>query len=38
MYHDKKYLLGQIKNLAIVGVSDWITEEAKQSFLKMPKL
>ncbi|CUH92839.1 glycosyltransferase [Herbinix luporum] len=38
MYHDKKYLLGQIKNLAIVGVSDWITEEAKQSFLKNAKI
>lgn len=34
MYQKKKYLLGQIKNLAVVGVSDWITGEAKQSFLK----
>lgn len=34
MYHDKKSLFGQIKQLAVVGVSDWITEEAKQSLLK----
>ena len=38
MYHDKKKLLGGIKNLAVVGVSDWITGEAKLSFLKDAKI
>jgi glycosyltransferase involved in cell wall biosynthesis len=38
MYHDKKQMLGQIKNLAIVGVSDWITGEARKSFLKNAKI
>ncbi|NLK27113.1 MAG: glycosyltransferase [Clostridiales bacterium] len=34
MYQDKKNLFGQIKDLAVVGVSDWITGEARQSLLK----
>lgn len=38
MYHDKKNLLGRIKHLAVVGVSDWITEEAKLSFLNNSKI
>lgn len=38
MYRDKKYWLGRINNLAVVGVSDWITNEAKQSFLKNAKI
>lgn len=38
MYYDKKNLLGQIKNLAVLGASDWITGEAKQSFLKNAKI
>ena len=31
MFDDKKRLFSGIKNLAVVGVSDWITKEAKQS-------
>lgn len=31
MFDDKRELFGNIKNLAVVGVSDWITNEAKQS-------
>ena len=31
MFLDKKRLLGQIKRLAVVGVSKWIAEEAKRS-------
>lgn len=38
MYRDKRELLGKIKNLAIVGVSDWITAEARQSFLRDAKI
>lgn len=34
MYGDKKKLLGQIRKLAVVGVSDWITKEARQSLLR----
>jgi len=33
MYRDKKMLFGKIPRLAVVGVSDWITNEAKKSFL-----
>lgn len=38
MYHDKKLLFGNIKNLAVVGVSGWITGEARQSLLKNSKI
>ncbi|MBB2183431.1 glycosyltransferase [Lachnospiraceae bacterium MD1] len=38
MYHDKRDLLGRINHLAVVGVSDWITEEAKQSLLGKAKI
>ena len=31
MFGDKRRLFNDIKNLAVVGVSDWITKEAKQS-------
>ncbi len=31
---DRKKYLGAIKNLTCVGVSNWVTEEAKKSFLK----
>ena len=31
MFRDKKRLLGQIPRLAVVGVSDWILNEAKKS-------
>ncbi|WP_455436892.1 glycosyltransferase [Hungatella hathewayi] len=34
MLKDKEKLFKNIKYLAIVGVSDWITEEAKQSILQ----
>lgn len=34
MYKDKKKYLLKIKRLAVIGVSDWITREAKESFLK----
>jgi glycosyltransferase involved in cell wall biosynthesis len=33
MYRDKKEWFGRIPRLAVVGVSDWITNEAKKSFL-----
>jgi len=33
MYHDKKRLLENIPRLAIVGISDWLTNEAMKSFL-----
>jgi len=33
MHHDKKNWLTAIPRLAVVGVSDWITNEAKISFL-----
>lgn len=31
MFNDKKKLFNDINNLAVIGVSDWITEEAKLS-------
>ncbi|MBO1926321.1 glycosyltransferase [Thiomicrorhabdus sp. 6S2-11] len=31
MLYDKKHWLHDIKNLTVIGVSDWITNEAKQS-------
>ena len=34
MWKDKNKLFNSISNLAVVGVSDWITNEAKRSFLK----
>ena len=33
MYSDKKHLYENIPRLAVVGVSNWITEEAKKSIL-----
>lgn len=33
MYRDKRRWLGNIPVLAVVGVSDWITNEARRSFL-----
>jgi len=33
MHRDKKLWLGEIPRLAVVGVSDWLTNEAKKSFL-----
>lgn len=33
MYQDKKKYFSGIKYLSVVGVSDWITKEAKRSFL-----
>ena len=38
MYEDKKKAFGKIDNLAVIGVSDWITNEAKRSFLKDAKI
>jgi glycosyltransferase involved in cell wall biosynthesis len=38
MYKDKKYAFSKIKNLAVIGVSDWVTNEAKKSFLKDAKI
>ncbi|WP_288222085.1 glycosyltransferase [uncultured Clostridium sp.] len=37
IYNDKKELFEKIPRLAIVGVSDWITNEAKKSFLSSAK-
>lgn len=34
MWKDKKELLNAIPRLAVVGVSDWITDQTRQSFLK----
>ena len=34
MLSDKRKRFAAIKNLAIIGVSDWITEDAKKSILK----
>lgn len=34
MLNDKKELFSQIPKLAVVGVSDWITNEARKSILK----
>lgn len=38
LWKDKKQLFSQIQNLAVIGVSDWITNEAKQSFLSTAKI
>jgi glycosyltransferase involved in cell wall biosynthesis len=38
MYHDKKRLFSNIPRLAVVGVSDWLTNEARKSFLKKAKI
>jgi glycosyltransferase involved in cell wall biosynthesis len=38
MHRDKKRLIGGIRELAVVGVSDWIANEAKQSFLSSAKI
>lgn len=37
-YKKKKALFSAIPRLAVIGVSDWITNEAKQSFLKDAKI
>ena len=34
MYRDKQNWFGSIPRLAVVGVSDWITSEARKSFFK----
>lgn len=34
VFADRKMYFGAIKDLTIVGVSDWVTNEAKKSFLK----
>ncbi len=31
MFDDKRELLGNIKNLAVIGVSDWLTNDAKKA-------
>ncbi len=38
MWNDKKNLFSAIPRLAVVGVSDWVTNEAKKSFLKDAKI
>jgi glycosyltransferase involved in cell wall biosynthesis len=38
MYKDKKEWFGRIPRLAVVGVSEWITNEAKKSFLSSAKV
>jgi glycosyltransferase involved in cell wall biosynthesis len=38
MWKDKKRLLTNIPKLAVIGVSDWVVAEAKQSFLKDAKI
>ena len=38
MWQDKKALFESIPRLAVVGVSDWITNEAKHSFLSSAKI
>lgn len=38
MYQKKKRILGSIPRLAVVGVSDWITGEAKKSYLSSAKI
>ena len=35
---DKRYLFGRIKNLAVVGVSDWMTNEARKSILQTARI
>ena len=34
MLREKKQLFGSLEKLAVIGVSDWITEEAKKSILQ----
>jgi glycosyltransferase involved in cell wall biosynthesis len=34
MFNDKKKGFSSIKNLTVIGVSDWIANQAKESFLK----
>lgn len=38
MYNDKKYLFERIPRLGVVGVSDWITNEARKSLLSSAKI
>ncbi len=38
IFLDKKKLFSNINKLAVIGVSDWVTNEAKQSFLKNAKI
>lgn len=38
MYNDKKRWIQNIPRLAVIGVSDWITEEAQKSFLSSSKI
>lgn len=38
MFEDKKRAFGKLDNVAVIGVSDWITNEAKKSFLKEAKI
>lgn len=38
MLQDKKQHLSKISNLAVVGVSDWTTSEARKSILKSAKI
>ncbi len=38
LWHEKKKLLSSIPRLGVIGVSDWITNEARQSLLKGAKL
>jgi glycosyltransferase involved in cell wall biosynthesis len=38
MWQDKKHLFSNIQRLAVVGVSDWITNEARESFLAYPAI
>lgn len=38
MYRNKKEWFGKIPRLAVVGVSDWITNEARMSFLSSAKI
>lgn len=38
MFNDKKELFGNIRKLAVIGVSDWVTNEAKKSFLSKAKI
>ena len=38
LWDDKKKWLQAIPNLAVIGVSDWITNEGKKSFLKDSKI
>lgn len=38
LWKDKKNLIEDVKNLAVIGVSDWVTNEATKSFLKSAKI